>query len=61
MVNQPKGSKLGLPKETMIRMLRKDIPDLGDALSEIIDKRLIPNIAEVIAANNEAILFQLKK
>ncbi len=61
MVNQPEGSKLGLPKEAMVRMLRKDVPDLGDALSEIIEKRLIPNIAEVIAANNEAILFQLKK
>jgi hypothetical protein len=53
----------GLPKEAIIKMLKKNIHfgPYPEAYQELIDKILIPNIAEVIEANNEAILFSLKE
>jgi hypothetical protein len=55
----------GLPKEAILSMLQKNIPqnipDNGyNQHILFINKYLIPNIAEAIAANNEAILFSLK-
>lgn len=53
---------LGLPEDAMKRMLMKGLP--GNPNSEVyhseIQRYLIPNIVELISANNEAILFQLK-
>jgi len=51
----------GLPEETISTMLKKDVPTHSyEGYAEFIHTHLIPNIIEVIAANNEAILFQLK-
>ncbi|MFC1945979.1 hypothetical protein ACFLW1_02140 [Chloroflexota bacterium] len=52
----------GLPKEAIESMLMKGIQQNRNTevyMSEILD-HLIPNIAEVIAANNDAIGFTLK-
>ena len=53
---------LGLPEDAMRRMLMKGMS--GNLNSEVyhseIQNHLIPNIIELISANNEAILFQLK-
>jgi hypothetical protein len=52
---------LGLPEESILSMLKKNVPERSyEGYAELIHKYLIPNIAEVIAANNEAILFGLK-
>ena len=52
---------IGLPEEAILSMLKKDIRESKfDEFSQILHNRLIPNIAEVIAANNEAILFALE-
>ena len=52
----------GLTEDAMLKILMEDVRKnrnsevyMGDIL-----ETLIPNIVEVIAANNEAILFQLK-
>jgi hypothetical protein len=55
----------GLPKEAILKILQKNlsqnVPDNGyNAHITFINKYLIPNIAEAIAANNDAILFSLK-
>ena len=53
---------LGLTEETILKMLEKNLPNQPkDELAQFIRKYLIPNIVEVIAANNEAILFNLEK
>jgi len=52
----------GLPEDAMKQMLMKGMPGKADSemyRSEVYNY-LIPNIIEVISANNEAILFQLK-
>ena len=41
-------------------MLKKNVPETSyEGYAEFVHKYLIPNIAEVIAANNEVILFNL--
>ena len=51
----------GLTDETILKMLKKNVPEHSyEGYAEFVHKYLIPNIVEVIAANNEAILFQLK-
>ena len=53
---------LGLTEDAMKRMLMKDLTMTADSemyRSEVYNY-LIPNIIELITANNEAILFQLK-
>jgi hypothetical protein len=53
---------LGLSEEAMKRMLMENLTRRADSemyRSEVYDI-LIPNIVELISANNEAILFQLK-
>ena len=51
----------GLPEEAILRMLKKNVPETSyEGYAEFVQTYLIPNIVEVIAANNEAILFQLK-
>ena len=53
---------LGLTEDAMKRMLMEGMPGKADSemyRSEVYDY-LIPNIVELISANNEAILFQLK-
>ncbi len=52
----------GLTEETMSQMLIKRLPNNpnSEVYMQHILEYLIPNIVEVIAANNEAILFQLK-
>ena len=53
---------IGLPEEVILTMLKKDVPDHSyEGYAEFAQTYLIPNIAEVIAANNEAILFALKE
>ena len=53
---------LGLPDEAILSMLKKNVPDHSyEGYAEFAHKHLIPNIAEVISANNEAILFNLEK
>jgi len=53
---------LGLPEETILSMLKKNVPVRSyEGYAEFAHEHLIPNIAEVIAANNEAILFNLEK
>ncbi len=52
----------GLTEETMAKMLMAKVPNNPNSevyMSTLLNT-LIPNIVEVIAANNEAILFQLK-
>ena len=51
----------GLSEEAILKMLKRNLPDRSmDLCTEIIHDYLIPNIVEVIAANNEAILFTLQ-
>ncbi len=51
----------GLTDEAILSMLKKNVPDHSyEGYAEFVHTYLIPNIAEVIAANNEAMLFQLK-
>lgn len=51
----------GLTDETILKMLKKNIPDKSyEGYAEFVHTYLIPNIVEVIAANNEAILFDLE-
>jgi len=53
--------QFGLTEETMLQMLNKRVPQSQSEVDYgFIRNYLIPNIVEVIAANNEAILFQLK-
>ena len=52
----------GLPEEAMKQILMNDLTMRADSemyRSEVYNY-LIPNIVELISANNEAILFQLK-
>lgn len=54
---------LGLTEDAMLNMLRKNVQFRNSSYHEgedFIYKTLIPNIVEVIAANNEAILFNLE-
>ena len=54
--------QFGLTEETMSKMLSKSVgnnPNSEVYWSEIL-RHLIPNIVEVISANNEAILFNLE-
>jgi len=54
-------AKLGLSEEAILRMLKKNVPVKSyEGYAEFVHTYLIPNIVEVIAANNEAILFALK-
>ncbi|MFC1945288.1 hypothetical protein ACFLWF_00875 [Chloroflexota bacterium] len=50
---------IGLPKETILSMLKKELPSSYTQHGSI-EKQLTDNIAEVISANNEAIMFGLK-
>jgi len=51
----------GIPKEAILSMLKKNVPEKSyEGYAEFVQTYLIPNIAEVIDANNEAILFALK-
>ena len=51
----------GLTDEAILSMLKKNVPETSyEGYAEFVHTYLIPNIVEVIAANNEAILFQLK-
>ncbi|MFC1872848.1 hypothetical protein ACFLYV_03935 [Chloroflexota bacterium] len=50
---------IGLPEEAIISMLKKGLPSSYYQFGSI-DKQLMDNIAEVISANNEAIMFGLK-
>jgi hypothetical protein len=61
MVEKIEHAALGLPKDLILQMLKKGVP-LKDYAghAEFVQKHVIPNVAEVIAANNEAILFALK-
>lgn len=51
----------GLTDEAILQMLKKNVPEHSyEGYAEFVHKYLIPNIAEVIAANNEVILFNLE-
>ncbi len=51
----------GLTEDAILKMLKKNIPDKSyEGYAEFAYNYLIPNIVEVIAANNEAILFALE-
>ena len=51
----------GLPEEAILKMLKKNVPERSyEGYAEFVHTYLIPNIVEVIAANNEAILFELE-
>ena len=51
----------GLPEEAILKMLKKNVPVKSyEGYAEFVHTYLIPNIVEVISANNEAILFNLK-
>jgi hypothetical protein len=55
-------SQFGLSEETMLKILNKNVnqnPNSEVYMSFFINT-LIPNIVEVIAANNEALLFNLE-
>jgi hypothetical protein len=53
--------QFGLSDETILSMRKKNVPVRSyEGYAELAQTYLIPNIAEVIAANNEAILFSLK-
>ena len=53
---------LGLPEEVISRMLKKNVPVKSyEGYAEFVHQYLIPNIIEVISANNDAILFALKE
>ncbi len=55
-------SQLGLSNETILSVLKNKVPDHSyEGYVEFIHTHLTPNIAEVIAANNEVILFALDK
>ena len=61
MPNTPEYAMLGLTKEVILKLLKKNVPEKSyEGYAEFIHTYVIPNIAEVIAANNEAILFALK-
>ena len=54
--------QFGLTDETILSMLKKNVPVKSyEGYAEFAHAYLIPNIAEVISANNEAILFALKE
>ncbi len=50
---------LGPPEETMVLMLQRDTAI--DAYGGSVEAQLLRNVAEMMAANNEAILFALKE
>lgn len=51
----------GLSEEVILKMLKKNVPEKSyEGYAEFAHNYLIPNIVEVIAANNEAILFALE-
>ena len=53
--------QFGLTEETMTKMLNKNVPERSySGEIEFVSRYLIPNIIEVISANNEAILFNLE-
>ncbi|MFC2122649.1 hypothetical protein ACFLRP_03080 [Bacteroidota bacterium] len=52
----------GLSEKVLFQMLTKDIPVKSyEGYAEFIHTHLIPNIVEVIAANNEVILSHLEQ
>ena len=52
----------GLTEDAILAILEKDIPNQPkNEIAQFVRKKLLPNIVEAIAANNEAILFQLKE
>ena len=53
----------GLTEDAMLRMLNKNVHQHSQSEVDMgfIRNYLIPNIVEVIAANNEALLFHLEK
>jgi len=62
MANMPEGASLGLSEEVILKILKKNVPVKSyEGYAEFVHRYLIPNIVEVIAANNEAILFTLKE
>jgi len=52
----------GLTEDAMVKILNKNVNQNrnSEVYMQTILEHLIPNIVELIAANNEAILFQLK-
>lgn len=55
-------ASLGLSEGVIAKMLKKDVPERSyEGHAEYVHRYLIPNIIEVISANNEAILFALKE
>jgi len=61
MSGQPDEVIFGLSEESILKILTKDVPVRSyEGYAEFIHRYLIPNIAELIAANNDAILFCLK-
>jgi len=51
----------GLPEEAILSMLRDKVPVRSyEGYAEFAQEYLIANIAKVMAANNEAILFALE-
>jgi len=59
--SQRRDAMFGLTEETMLRMLKKNVPETSyEGYAEFVHTYLIPNIVEVIAANNEVILFNLE-
>jgi len=54
--------QFGLTEETMSKMLLKRVPNNpnSEVYMGFILEHLIPNIVEVISANNEALLFNIE-
>ena len=54
--------QFGLTEETMMKMLNKNVKQNpnSEVYMSFFHNTLIPNIVEVIAANNEALLFNLE-
>ncbi len=53
--------QFGLSDETILSMLKKNVPvNSYEGYAEFVQTHLISNIAEVISANNEVILFNLE-
>jgi len=61
MADTSESAMLGLSKEVILKMLKKGVPVHSyEGYAEWVHRHVIPNIAEVIVANNEAIMFHLK-
>ena len=58
----PEDAVPGLTKGVILQMLKKNVPEKSyEGYAEFVHRHVIPNIAEVIASNNEAIFFALKE